>query len=378
MMFLSVCPRRLRRDAARLAAAAATLALLAGCGGSSGGGNSPASTGGVQAHAYSVQFQEFAVPVSSNVPADPHPGSWPDDLAVDDQGSIWFGEHHADQIGRLVPAGAGYVYHGYPVPTPRGEMDCLVLDQTRRRVWVSENAGNKLVLLDTSAASPQAVEIPVTTGAKANPVPGDLGIDAAGNPWFTSPYDGDNGTANALGMLDAVTGQVSYFPTPTANGGMDAIAFDKTGAIWFVELGADRIGRYAGGHFTEFPLPRPGVVPTNLAVDGAGRVWVTEQTANAVAVFNPADTTGQPWHEVPVPTAGSGPVGITVDQAGNVWFTEITAGKIGLVPTGTLTAVDFAIPTPDSAPEDIQIAPDGRIFFTERYGNKIGQITLSP
>ena len=353
-----------------------TLAL-AGCGGS-GGGASTANSGSGQTPAYSAQFREFAVPVSGNVPGDPHPGSWPDDLTVDDQGSIWIAEHHADEVGRLVPSGVGYVYHGYPVPTSHGEMDSIAWDGAHHRVWVSETAGNRLALVDTGGAAPTVSEVSVSTTSYQNPVPGDLALDAVGNLWFTSPYEDGAGTGQAaLGRVDGATQQVSYLAAPTAATGMDGITFGQAGALWFVEFGAQRIGRYAQGRFTEFTPPDAQAGPTNIRVDAAGRVWVTEQEANAVAVLDPSVTTGSPWRTIPVPTPASAPTGIAIDGRGNVWFTELAAGKIGLVPAGSSVAVDFAIPTPNSAPEDIQIAPDGRVFFTERYGNKVGEITVS-
>ncbi len=319
------------------------------------------------------------MPVAGNVAGDPHPGSWPDDLAVDDAGSIWFGEHHADQIGRMVPSGSGYVYQGYPVPTANSEMDCVIVDRTRNRVWAGESAGNKIALLDMNAANPQAVEYTVVTAGVTNPIPGDMALDPSGNPWFTSPYDTGGSAQAALGELNATTHQARYFPVPTPTTALDQIASDNAGGFWFAELLVNQIGHYtAAGQFTEYALPRPNVGPTNLAVGADGRVWVTEQSGEDVAVFDPADTTGHPWHEVAPPTPSSEPVGVCVDHAGNVWFTEFNSGKIGLIPAGTYSALDFPIPTPDSGPEDIEVAPSGGVFFSERYGNKIASITLTP
>ena len=345
---------------------------LGGCGGGAGGGGASGSA----AHTYSVRFQEFAVPGAGNAPADPHPGPWPDDLQVDPQGTLWLAEHHADEIGRLTPSGAGYAYQGFPVPTPGSQMDSVAVDSVRHRVWVSESASNKIALLDTSATSPQAVEISAATADTPDPVPGDLALDPTGNLWFTSPYEDGTGGHNALGRVDAATLQVRYIPTPPAAAGMDGITVDASGAVWFVELHASQIGRYAGGQFTLFPAPRPNAAPTNLALDAAGRVWVTEQGTNALAVLDPADTTGVPWHEYPLPTPLAGPSGIAVDGAGNVWCTELAAGRIGVLPSGSAHVADFSIPTPSSAPEDIQVSPDGRVFFSERYGGKVAMVTL--
>src|SRR5579863_3163690 len=79
------------------------LSLMAsGCGG--GGGSTTSNIS-------KATFQEFVVPVATNDPTDPPPGSWPDDLYPDELGNIWFAEHHANEIGRMSPTG---VYTGFP------------------------------------------------------------------------------------------------------------------------------------------------------------------------------------------------------------------------------------------------------------------------
>lgn len=352
------------------------LPLLTGCG--SGGSSSAAPINNPPATQYTASFREFAVPVAGNAPTDPFPGSWPDDIAYDASGDIWFGEHHSDEIGELIPNGNSYQYRGYPVPTTGSLMDSIAVDSQRKLVWVSEVGGNKVARLDLNVASPQATEINVTTLSHANPEPGDLAIDASGNLWYTTPYEGDKAPNAGVGRIERTTNAVTEFHVPTQPNGLDGLTFDSAGTLWCVEIASNKIAHLVNGSFTEINLPRPNVVPTNIAVASNGIVWVSEQdpSGNAIAAFNPADTTGHPWRELPVPTPNSLPSGLTVDQKGNVWFTEFNTSKIGVVPAGSSSVLDFSIPTANSGPEDVRAAPDGRIFFTEQYGNKIGQITV--
>nr|MDQ2732606.1 hypothetical protein [Armatimonadota bacterium] len=226
--------------------------------------------------------------------------------------------------------------------------------------------------------TPQATEINVITPSHADPEPGDLALDAGGNLWYTTPYEGNAAPNAGVGRIDVTTNAVTEFTVPTQPSGLDGLTFDSAGTLWCVEIASNKIARYTNGSFTEYDLPRPNVTPTNIVVASNGIVWVSEQdpSGNAIAAFNPSDTTGHPWRELPVPTPNSLPSGLSVDQRGNVWFTEFNTSKIGVVPAGSSTVVDFPIPTGNSGPEDVRAAPDGRIFFTEQYGNKIGQIIV--
>src|SRR5579884_1015465 len=334
-----------------------TVLGLAGCGGGRG------NTSGISQ--YVAHFREFPVPVGSNDPTATIPGSWPDDLRGDDQGNIWFAEHHSNEVGRMSPTGT---YTGFAVPTPNSEMDGIAVDSAHGRVWVTETAGNKVVRIEM--ATGQVTEIPVPT---PHADPGDLAVAPDGTVWFTEGYEGGMGTGR-LARIDPAANQITEIALPGPRNGLDGITLDAFGAVWFVEINDNRIGRYASGQFREFALPRPGVLPTNLAVDTQGRVWVTEQVGNAIAILNPVNNS---WQELSLPTPNALPSGITIDRSGNVWFTEFQASKIGLVLAGTTTVLDFAIPTPNSGPEDVFAAANSTVYFTEQYANKIGQITVS-
>ena len=330
---------------------------LFGC----GGGSSQIVTTYVQ-DGYTVTFREYPVPVASNNSNFYPKGSWPDDLDGDDQGNIWFAQHHSNEIGRMSPNGA---YTGFHVPTADGSMDGIAVDNVRHIVWVSEVDGNKIVRIDILTGA--LIELSVPT---PNSSPGDLSVAPDGTVWFTEGYEAG---AGRLGRIDPITNVITEVPFPSPRGGLDGIKVDGAGNVWFVELRDNRIGRYSGGTFDEFTLPQFNVVPTNLSLDSAGRVWVTEQGAGAIAVLDPVART---WKEYSLGTSTPLPAGIAVDAQNNVWFTEFNGNKIGFLPAGGIAPEEFLIPTTDSGPEDIHFIA-GKIWFTEQYGNKIGQITVT-
>jgi len=328
--------------------------LVAGCGSSDGG-----SSIGLTA-----EFREFPVPVVSNDPGASPPGCWPDDLIGDALGNIWFAQHHSNEIGKMSPLG---VYTGFPVPTARSVMDSIAVDKVRGIVWVSATDGNRIMRLEMATGFVTEISY-----IRPDASPGDLTLTPDGTLWFTLGYEG-GGRPGGIAKLDPATNQITEIAMPGPRGGFDGITVDASEAVWFVELANNKIGRYKSGLVTEFPLPRVGVVPTNIAIDSSGRIWVTEQAGDALARFDPLTRT---WIEIRIPTRGSLSAGIAIDPNDNVWFTEFGSNKIGLLRAGSNTVADFAIPTPNSGPEDVKVI-DGKVYFTEQYGNKIGQITVT-
>lgn len=321
-------------------------------------------------HHRGVSFIEMPVPVAGNDPHASIPGSWPDDLVGDSEGNIWFAEHHSDEIGRMAPDGA---YRGYRISTSASGMasasgmDSIAVDAKRGLVWVSEVDGNRLARLDMRTGHVEEIAYP-----HADALPGDVVLAPDGTPWFTIGYEGEAHARGGIANLDPATNAITPIDLPGPRGSFDGITFSRDGAVWFVELANNMIARWHNGTSTEFALPRTNVTPTNLAIDSAGIIWVTEQTGNSIARFNPANGA---WSEYPVPTPQSLPAGIAIDASDNIWFTEFGSSKIGLLSSGGSKVVEYTIPTENSGPEDIKII-SGKVYFTEQYGNKIGQIRV--
>jgi virginiamycin B lyase len=318
------------------------------------------------------------VPVASSSSSISPAGSWPDELAADLNGNIWFTENQSDQIGEMQGnsgAISTFQYQGYTVPTANGRMTGIAVDATGTHVWASETANNNIARLDLTTAAPIVTEISAVTTTNSDPVPGDVSIDFSGVTWFIDGYDGGSSASGFLASVNPTTYAVTAIAAPTPRGGLDGLAFDYNGNAWIVETSANKVATYAGGVWSEYSLPRSNVTPTKVAPFG-GLIYVTEESGNAIAVLNPAVSTSGQWTEFAVPTSGSGPTGIAADPLGNIWFTEFNTGKIGLLQYGTTSIVDFAIPTANCGPEDVTVGPTGRIFFTEEYGNKIGEIAV--
>jgi virginiamycin B lyase len=155
--------------------------------------------------------------------------------------------------------------------------------------------------------------------------PYGIAVDNGGTVWTTLQG------ADKLAQISA-NGEVSALDVPTRNSGLGDIAVDQTGAVWFLELRANKIGRFAGGRFTEFTIPTESAGATALAAAPDGSVWFTELSAGKLGRLRDGRVA-----EFRLPRTDSRPFAVAVDAANNVWYTDLS-GWLGMLPAVTAKA----------------------------------------
>jgi virginiamycin B lyase len=186
--------------------------------------------------------------------------------------------------------------------------------------------------------------------------------------------------ANRLARLDSHTGVVTSWEAPNGKNGIMTTAIDAQGNAWFVEQGANYIGRFdpARQVFRIFPLGsvngRP-MGPQALQFDAAGKLWFTAAVGGRIGQLDPTTGAIRTW-TVPAPAAGihSSPFSLTVTADVQIWFGYLTGGAVGhLDPiTGHVTLYHLA----DQQATIFSMAHDarGRIWFTEIVPGRLGMI----
>ncbi len=217
-------------------------------------------------------------------------GTWkgsplgPQDLHFDGRGLLWFTAEAAGAIGRLDPrTGAIRIW---PVPSPAPAIPSSPYSLTvtpNGQVWFADFAGGAIGTLD-----PQTSQITLYDLPNPQTQVFSLATDTTGRIWFTEVLPGK------LGMLDPTTGTLTELPVPTLSGDPPALyelVIDHQDTIWFVDVGANTLVRYAPGKqtLTFFQLSLPGSAPFGLTLDPAGRLWFTAggSSANYVGEMTP-------------------------------------------------------------------------------------------
>ena len=146
-----------------------------------------------------------------------------------------------------------------------------------------------------------------------------IAIDTGGTVWATLQG------ADKLAHI-STDGQLTALDVPTRSSGLGDITVDQSGAVWFLELRANKIGRFADGHFTEFAIPTPSAGPTALAAAPDGSVWFTELSVGKLGRVRDGRVA-----EFRLPRADARPFAVAVDTANNVWYTDL-GGWLGMLP----------------------------------------------
>lgn len=203
--------------------------------------------------------------------------------------------------------------------------------------------------------------------------PYDLDV-RGGAVWFTLRGAGQ------IGRIDIATRDVQVYPIPTPASRPTGIDIAADGQVWFAE-NTGALGKFdpASGVFTRYAFPAglfnaPYV--EQLRVQNARNIWFTLPESNAVGNFNPI--TGQFFV---VPTGEQAPTGLALDDAGRPWVTARGSGAVGRYAPGTVSQwAWFSASAPDSAPTGITTfnTPEGReVWFAESNLAAVGRLVTT-
>lgn len=205
-------------------------------------------------------MQEFTIPTLVSAPI--YITSGPD-------GGLWYVGVRSHKLGRIDPR--SYAFVEYPTLSPQAGPTSVITGPDGA-LWLSELNIDKIARFDVTARK-FTEEIPVNSrknGARSGP--GMLVNGPDGNIWFTEML------SNQIGRLELKTRQIHEFSVPSAttlsgvspgpedtakavyteahmtlkpgeelgaSGGPGAIVFSQDGAIWYISIFINKVGRLA-------------------------------------------------------------------------------------------------------------------------------------
>src|SRR5262249_14970398 len=128
----------------------------------------------------------------------------------------------------------------------------------------------------------------------------------------------DAGTYTVL-RLDEKTGKFETFePFRIPRPNIYDVISDTRNNVYFTVFGRADIGRIdaKSGKIDIYPTPTHGSAPRRGAMDALGRLWFGENSANRIGMF---DTQSQHFQEWMVPTPESWPYDAVADKNGETW-----------------------------------------------------------
>ena len=204
-------------------------------------------------------------------------------LRADPQGDIWIGMAYQAAVARFDPKTA--TFRIYPVPpelnkdfTQTTEVDPSH-DNVDGKVWIEDSGTYSIYRMDVATGKYEVFQ--------PFPVPSpnlyDISADPQNNVYFTVFGRGD------IGRIDAKTGAVATWPTPTPNSAPRRGALDANGKLWFGEFKADKFGMFdtKTHEFREWTPPTPWFYPYDVVADRNGDVWGGGMNADRVDRLDP-------------------------------------------------------------------------------------------
>ncbi|MBF6596310.1 MAG: hypothetical protein IVW51_17925 [Thermaceae bacterium] len=112
------------------------------------------------------------------------------------------------------------------------------------------------------------------------------------------------------------------------------IVFDAQGNLWGIDVGQNRVLEFSTNQLTTSGRPAPKVVlsvvvpnatrslPTGLAFDPQGNLWVASTSNNVIVKYTPAQLSqsGSPTPSLSLLRDGLGPTALAFDATGNLWI----------------------------------------------------------
>jgi virginiamycin B lyase len=271
-------------------------------------------------------------------------------------GNIWFSNVSGNTMLRLDPKypDASERWKMYPVKgDPFVWPDGVAIDKQGRVYW-AEAKGQMLGELDPSTGKQIRHPVPVEEGSMQEVV-----VDKDGNVGFGFIW------GSQFGRMDAVTRKVYIYPTPTRNNGIYGLAVDQHGNLWGAGWQKGMINKWdvETESVKEYKVPNSWGQIRRIGVDSKGIVWASELITGILARLDPA--TGQ-LTEYKIPLSGANPYDCWPDKSDNIWMPDQAHSALIKFDPKTAKFTFYPMPQPRQSVPKIQVADDNTIWFGTR------------
>jgi len=274
----------------------------------------------------------------------------PHDVIVDSDGKVWYSDFGQQYLGKLDPKTAKVVEYSYPELKPGFPTGALDLE--------FDHQGN--LCLGMMLQGGIAKFDKKTEKFQIFTLPKELNNDAAQIAMVMPRYhhtDGKVWTNNvgrrSLQRLDVQSGQIELInpfqnipkdlPDGTLPHSVYGIAADSQNNNYFMDFSNRNIGRVDAktGEITFYSTPTARSAPRRGHMDSQDRLWFAEYLGNNIAMF---DTRTRKIQEWAMPTPWTGPYDVTWDKNGDLWTAGMTTDRVIRLNTKTAESIEYLLP----------------------------------
>ncbi len=268
----------------------------------------------------------------------------PHDVIVDRDGVVWYSQFDQQFLGKFDPKTLKHAEFAIPVQRPdypKGTLDLEV--DPEGNLWLSHMFQSGIVKFDKKTEKFQAFPLPsgVVDANSQQSMVGPQRWTVDRKVWLN-----DAGIPG-LHRLDMATGKFeTWKPYQNMKGphSVYGIYADSKNNIFFMDFGGENVGKIeaATGKLTLFPTPTPRSRPRRGRMDAQDRVWFAEWRAERIGMF---DTKTEKFREWTVPTPYTAPYDVVLDKAGKVWTAGMNTDRVLRMDLDTGEFTEYPLPS---------------------------------
>jgi virginiamycin B lyase len=269
----------------------------------------------------------------------------PHDVIVDSDGMVWFSSFGEQNLGRLDPK-TGQVTE-FPILEhkegfPTGSLG-LRADR-EGNLWLGNMYQATIVKFDRKAETFKYWPLPAAQNSDAAQVNmvSPQSSDVDGKVWTQN-----NGFAG-VHRLDVSTGHIeTWEPFKDAPKGephnIYDVVPDSKNNVYFTDFRQRHIGRIDAktGEIKLFATPTPASAPRRGTMDAEDRLWFGEYRGNRIGMF---DTNTEQFKEWKLSTPWSAPYDVALDKNEEAWTGSMVTDQITRLNTRTGDMIDYLLP----------------------------------
>ena len=273
----------------------------------------------------------------------PRPTIQPHDVIVDAKGMAWYCDFGDQKLGKLDPATGTVTEVAIPElkkGSPNGTLS-IRFDRDGN-LWLGMMYQAAIGKFDTTTEKLQVWSAPPEWNRPNTQInmtsPLNIGVD--GKIWAQN-----NGFAG-VHRVDLKSGKWEtwepFKAAPVGHNIYDVISDSKNNA-WFTDIGRETIGRIDAqtGEVKLFSTPTKSSGPRRGMMDAQDRIWFAQYRGNRMAMF---DTKTEKFQEWEVPTPWTGPYDVAIDRNGEAWTGSMLNDRVVRLNTKTGQTTEYLLP----------------------------------
>ena len=317
-----------------------------------------------------LQFVQFGPVRKYKLPS----GRSPNAIAVERDGSVWFGEQALPGIAHFFANGTLVEYTWpFQYKSPVGFTYIWGIADWDGCVWATDQAGSQLVAVDPNTGRVNTIKL--TPGS----FPYTITIGPDNSLWFTEIFE------SKLARVDDHFNLHEYPMPDLGTPGQVVFANDTLG--YYVDTGNAGISEpgiysFDPSDFSPILIDRSVtqlIIPTSLALSNNG-IWMAQHETSELAYYRIGGHSLVQFPTTPISYTKATLPYFVVGNGSLVWFNEHYANRIGVIDTQRQLLTEYSLSNPPAnkttqIDNALTFALGGnRVWFTELTADYVGYI----